>query len=347
MKLQAKESDLSDNGSPQDDATAYDSSLPDFIRVAWASDQARNVWEPRLARIRSAWLELEWVSVLNGVRSCAVTKADPETFLRRASEWAARGLNGLPFSIEDLGESSYQNAARRPRLGSPFAFRIVIGKPAHVSAFKRAFVEHQDDEAGRLLGYPACCREFFREAWINFNIRDTTWLMAANTTMQADGDGTLEVGGPWSTNILWRWMGVRAVPHLPCSFECERSMEMGAELMNLGRREGYQTEVEWIKQILSWPIEWSALHGIAEIKTPILKVSTSTDPTSRKRVVRRAGDSYPVEGARGLNFPYQQPQTLRFTGSDAFRRGLQQVRTSETASVDGNAGDNDETEAEG
>lgn len=346
MKLEEKESELSANCSPHDDeATAYDSSLPDFIRVAWVSDQARNVWESRLARVRSAWLELEWLSVLNGVRSCAVTTADPEAFVRRASEWAARGLNGLPFSIEDLGAASYQNAARRPRFGSPFAFRIVIGKPADVSAFRRAFFEYQDDKAGRLLGYPACCRDFFREAWINFNVRDTTWLMAANTTRQTDGDGTLEVGGPWSTNILWRWIGIRAVPHLPCSFECEPSMEMGEELMNVGRREGYETEVEWIKQILSWPIEWSALHGIAEIKTPILKISTSTDPTSRKRVVRRAGDSYPVEGAQGLSFPYRQPQTMRLTGSDAFRRGLQQVRISETAS--GEAADNDDTGAEG
>lgn len=335
-----KEVELSSAYVPQNsDATAYDS-LPDFIRVSWVSDGARSVWEPRLARIRAAWLEIEWLSVLHGVRRCAVTKANPQAFVRRAGEWAARGLNGLPFSIEDLGEYSYQNTGRPPRVGSPFAFRIVIATPANVSSFKRAFVERQDDEIGQLLGYPTCCRDFFRAAWVSSNVRDTTWPMAAGSSLQTDGDGTREVGGSWLTNILWRWMGVRAVPHLPCSFECEASEKMAAALMNVGRREGYETEVEWIAQVLSWPIEWTALHGIAEIKTPILRVSTRTDSTAQKRVVRRRGDAYPIEGARGLSFPYQQPQTLRFTGSDAFKRGLNQVNISATTRNDEDAANN-------
>jgi hypothetical protein len=76
--------------------------------------------------------------------------------------------------------------------------------------------------------------------------------------------------------------------------------------------------MDWLAEILSWPIECSALHRIAEIKTPMLKASTRTDAIPCKDTVRRQGDSYPLEGIRGLNFPYpsrprpqkNQPQKL-------------------------------------
>ncbi len=77
-----------------------------------------------------------------------------------------------------------------------------------------------------------------------------------------------------------------------------------------------------MREILSWPAEWSALHGIAEIKTPVLKVSTRTDATAKKYVVRRQGEKYPAEGARGLGFPYSQPRQPLVTLSPGFRRGL-------------------------
>ena len=92
---------------------------------------------------------------------------------------------------------------------------------------------------------------------------------------------------PFQANILWRWMGVRAVPHLPCSFACPGTVEFANSLMGLGREIGYGAEMEGIEEILSWPVSWSALHGIAEVKTPILKASTRTDATAHEFIVRR------------------------------------------------------------
>ena len=34
------------------------------------------------------------------------------------------------------------------------------------------------------------------------------------------GTNVIDVTGPPEANILWRWMGARAVPHLPCRFNC-------------------------------------------------------------------------------------------------------------------------------
>ena len=63
-------------GSPSVDAFKSDRLsyvLPDFTRISWVSDQARATWEPRIQRIGHAWSEIEWRSVLNGSRRCALT----------------------------------------------------------------------------------------------------------------------------------------------------------------------------------------------------------------------------------------------------------------------------------
>jgi SAM-dependent methyltransferase len=59
---------------------------------------------------------------------------------------------------------------------------------------------------------------------------------------------------------------------------------------------------------------------IAEVKTPLLKVTTRTDATARKYTVRRAGAGYPTEGGPGLRFPYRTPRKPIVTTSPQFKR---------------------------
>jgi SAM-dependent methyltransferase len=294
--------------------------LPDFTRVAWVSDRARAVWEPRLTRIITAWSEIEWRSVLEGVRSCAVTSATPEQFLKVGAVWAENGLNALPVEMLALSGQPYDATGRRPEYGQPFVFRLVVGRPRDVAEFKAAWDAGDDEQIGTHLGFPDCCRSFFRDVWVRDSMVDTTWPMATATGRRTDIG--FEVSGPSQANILWRWMGARAVPHLPCRFDCGASVELADRLFAVGRRHGFGAEMDWLFEILSWPTEWSALHGIAEIKTPILKVVTRTDATAGRHVVRRLGDRYPDEGVRGLTFPYQAPVKLHLTRTRGFRRGL-------------------------
>ncbi|MCA9961587.1 MAG: class I SAM-dependent methyltransferase [Anaerolineales bacterium] len=299
--------------------------LPDFVRRSWVSDDARAVWEPRLQRITHAWFDIEWRAVLAGVRACGVTIISPQAFIEKAGVWAAHGLNALPVELQGLNGSSYASTGIKPELGKPFVYRVVVGTPASVTAFKAAWDGDDHQRIGELLGYPACCHSFFHDVWVQQGMIDTTWPMAANTagaTAVATEPYTLALSGPPEANILWRWMGIRAVPHLPCSFTCAATVALGQQMVQVGRDAGYDEEMDWLLEILSWPVEWSALHGIAEIKTPVLKVSTRSDATPHKYVVRRAGSSYPAQGVSGLAFPYQLNRAPRLTGSAAFQRGL-------------------------
>jgi uncharacterized protein len=295
--------------------------LPDFTRFAWVSDAARDVWEPRLDRVRQAWAEIEWRAVLAGARSCAVAIATPEEFLTLGGQWAEEGLSALPVEIMGASGQPYSATTVGYTPGQPLVFRFVVGRPGDVTAFKKAWDTGDDEAIGDHLGYPSCCRDFFRRVWVDDAMVDTTWPMAAATAAE-NGVTTIDVAGPPQSNILWRWMGVRAVPHLPCRFDCDATVEFADRLIEVGREAGFGEEMDWLLEILSWPVQWSALHGIAEIRTPVVKVSTRTDATGSRYVVQRQGDRYPTEGARGLDFPYRVPVRLHLTETRGFRRGL-------------------------
>ena len=181
-----------------------------------------------------------------------------------------------------------------------------------VDPWLEAWRENGDRAIGELLGFPECCREFFSRVWIAEEYLDTTWPMAVNSISegfaQREADViTVQEGNP-AANILLRWASVRLVPSLPCSFACEDSLTLGDMMRDVMIENGHEAEVGWLEQLLSMPVEWSALHGIAEIKTPLFVVSTRTDLTATKYVVRKQGTFYPEEGATGLVFP--------FSGSD-------------------------------
>ena len=109
--------------------------------------------------------------------------------------------------------------------------------------------------------------------------------MAANGGRAEAGGYVLEIdaGAPFQANILWRWMGPRAVPHLPCSFDCRASVEFANTADGPWPRARITARRwTWLEEILSWPVSWSALHGIAEVKTPVLKASTRTDATGAR-----------------------------------------------------------------
>ena len=110
--------------------------------------------------------------------------------------------------------------------------------------------------------------------------------------------------------------------------------------MAFGRERGYGAEMEWLEEILSWPASWSALHGIAEVKTPVVKASTRTDATAHEFIVRRHGRRLPAEAPAGLGFPFRSPERPGITHSLAFRKGLEAPIALHTAPPEWYASDN-------
>jgi SAM-dependent methyltransferase len=226
------------------------------------------------------------------------------------THWALQnGLNTHVLGVEGSSGSSYSAMASPWTPGTEPRFRVVVTR--EVEGWK-AYAAGDEMEVGRLLGYPPCCSEFYKKTWVDEKWRDPTWPMVQN--------GGTE--GPVEANIMLRWLNVRLIRHLPCSLACEASAKIGADTLAHGAKAGLAEEMEWAKQLLSMNISWTSLHGIAEIVTPILRLSTNTDPFAQKAVVQKKGTFYPEEAAKGLDFPFEQPKFRKIADSKSFKTAL-------------------------
>lgn len=282
--------------------------VPDFVRLAWASEQARDVWAARLKRLIVAWAEIERLSTSNDLRNCALVRgtAEPEV------------PPGGGFAVQPLDA-----ATDHPDCSTRLPLHYFVGKLSCAPLFHAAWLDADWFRIGELLGYPICCRRAFLNRCVSNRSIDPTWAMVTDNELLPDRALMTEVRTSYIVNTLVRPIGIRAVPHLPCSAACQASIEFGQKFLDLGIRLGFSDEIAWLKQILSLPMEWSALHGIAEIRTPLFKVLTRTDFTAVKLVIRRVHKKdYPGEAPCGHAFPFRAPQGAVVAGSATFQRGI-------------------------
>ena len=107
----------------------------------------------------------------------------------------------------------------------------------------------------------------------------------------------LEITEVSSCNQLLRWLGLRVAIHLPCRFDCQPSAELAKKLTGVARSAGFHKEIDWLEEMLSWPVEWKASNGLAEITTPVGTISTVTDATAETyRVSYRGAGSAKARG---------------------------------------------------
>lgn len=287
--------------------------LTEWTRTIWASERARHVWAPRVAAITTAWEQIERQAVADGIKPSCLQNVVPDQLPQYVRALPA-GLVAVPLTRTGAA-AAYASGPQPLVAGGPWAYRVAVTRPDLVGRWLAAWDASDDQAIGELLGYPACCRAFFRRVWVDGRQIDTTWAMGRYHE-GCDTDG--EPGA----NILLRWLGVRLVSHLPCSFACSESAELGRRLGSAGRAHGLGQEVGWIEEMLAWPVEWSAVAGIAEIRTPVVRVSTRTDWAAEPLVVRRRGTRYPDEGARGLVFPYRPPTGVKLTETSSYREAF-------------------------
>jgi SAM-dependent methyltransferase len=61
--------------------------------------------------------------------------------------------------------------------------------------------------------------------------------------------------------------------------------------------------MDWLEEMLSWPIEWTALNGLLEITTPVGTISTVTDATAETYRVSYKGAGHAMVSKRTVSLP--------------------------------------------
>ena len=245
----------------------------------------------------------------SGLRACGLQMVHPDQYPGLVATLAANGLE-----IETLRRvgitKHYSSSLREPAPGEATGHWSVIGRRAAIEEFRSAYERNDSTEMGQLLGYPECCTRSFDEVWTRRGYADTTWPMAHRTCSKLQtAPDVIEVGENARCNILLRMARTtRPVFHLPCRFDCDATRDLAESLAALWRETGHVEELLWLDQMLRWPIEWSALHGIAEIKTPVVKVvgADGCDARQVRGTLPRFG--YPGRGCPRIDVPVQDAQ---------------------------------------
>jgi hypothetical protein len=263
-------------------------SLPPFVRTTYVGEEQRARWQPRLEAIWTALAHLRVQAVSRGMLPTSVVCVSPAEVLMLHNRAAEHGLHARLLSSPHPGKRVW----------------MAVGEEEISRRYQNAWEAGQGSVQDELAGVPSCCQQAHRQreqvGW-----RDPIW------SFQQTDEQEIDMRCPPTMNVLLRPLGLDLLGYVPCDAQCEESQRLGRALLALGREVGLTEAIDWLEEILSWPAEWTALHGIAELKTGILKVAYNTDFTPDKRVIRYHGSRLAADAARGLSFAYRKPRPAR------------------------------------
>jgi len=305
-----------------------DMDMPPFARMAWVSNEAKEAWEPVLRLASEFYDIMESLSVYSGVRDVMTTSLYPEELVVKTREDFAE--NNIHFApIAEVGD--YEGFAHyHPPVeeGKPWHYYGPLGRPEAVNQFVLADAVQDHEKMGELLGFPKCCTTFFQREWTK-GYNDPIWQIAMNTpeenVLLRDKNFIRLKAYPEVLSLL-RYNGPRFTFHIPCSTTCEASKKVAEKWVAVARKYGYHEQVDALYEVLSWPVEWNVLHGIAEVKTPVFKIVTNSVYSKEKYTVQIEGSRYPEYAATGLAFPFRKPSGVKITESKSFERAERDIK---------------------
>ncbi|WP_084134524.1 radical SAM protein [Paenibacillus harenae] len=276
--------DLETTGAPLDEDGSVLRGSSQFLRYAFVGDEQRMKWEPRLAAIRTALAKNSVQTVANGLSLISIVRVTPSD-LFVIHEYAAR--KGLHLKAIPGGEGKYN--------------RLVVGSEANLRLFYDAFKDNNLELMYVLLGIPSCCQKaMVRKVVGGF---DPLWDLKVTYTEFKQRENEFNCNKV--LNVLMRPLGLDLLGYVPCSHLCKESEVFGESKLNVGKISGIEQEMTWIEEMLDWPAEWTTLHGIAELKTGIMKVSSTSLPTHDKIIIRYYGGRMASDAAKGKSFSFK------------------------------------------
>ena len=291
--------------------------LPDFLRTAWVSDRARDTWKPRFEAIRQAWPRVILNAAAESTLECRIRIIPPRMIFLLQSDARRQGLSAVVLGTRGQATPSYLTTDLKPTDGMdgrPFHYEVAIGTEAGCAAAEQLWHRQEYSAAYQLSGTPDCCASALQRDH-TLQRSDTVWRYLSPAR-------SFDAPAASMADPLWFWLNCGALSFAPCSVDCAKALGQRGDLVTMARRFGYEQEMDHWEEVLTWPAEWTALHGIAELKTPVLKATWATDVSHVKATFRYHGLGYPDEGATGLDFPFRSQSRPLLTSSVAFQRGL-------------------------
>lgn len=255
-----------------------------FVKRVWHGPQFKADWEERLRRAARLHHHVEYEMVKRGHRKAATIHLTGSTFDKEFERIQKDGMVWLPLvrtkSYNGFSHKHFPTHANDPNSS---VYGVLACDMDAALAFKAASesspVDHET--IGDLLGFPPCCTSFFNEVWAQ-GFYDPIWQAAERTPgVKYLAHNHAVVEGSILCSQLLRYGGFRVTSHLPCSLWCEPSREIGRVWWDVGLDidpEG----AEALLRVMALKQNWSVLHGVAVIETPVFTMWTNSMPTKGK-----------------------------------------------------------------
>jgi len=320
--------------------------MHEFTRIQYSSPDNKSKYSellPKIQKVTSGQLDLELT--IAGHRRAFITTCPPEIYNEFKEDlFIKHKLYSVIIGKNKINTLGFYGAIQEYSEGDPYVFRVAVTRnESDVNEWIRVAernmtAEQLDRLCGELLGYPKCCVDAFVKRWIDEQSIDPTFdqsvdipdmevqnrmtkMPNTDTTVEETWKIVLPKTMPFEAHTMLRWVGVRLVPHLPCKFDCEHSLQMAREVYEFRHQSIHTDIIEEIYQMQQWPVEWSVMHGIVELYTPCFRVFTRGDCTTDKYVVEKHSDVFPENGSRGARFPFKTKKN-KVSESKSFKLSL-------------------------
>jgi len=266
-------------------------------KVVWWDTSSKETWEPRMARISKLYNDAELATVLAGMRRVYVYHVNSDGFDRSYEFLRKNNLVYFPTNKSGIYQG-FSHKHMPVEQGKPYMLYGAAVKADDLEAGE-LFTEYSlstptnHSGIGRLLGYPECCIKFFESDWGKKSV-DPIFEAALNTkgakkdSEDLEDATTVEVACHPYCNNMFRYFGGRITPHLTHSLQCEATIKWGEEWIEIMKQIDPEA-TRWVIELLSMPLTWNCLKGVAIIDTPIFRGVTNSDMTQTRKTVKSLG----------------------------------------------------------
>ena len=257
------------------------------LQLVWLSKEARDKWENVISQISAEVQRLEIESVKKDHR-LAAWQTIPTSKLSEFTMNNYENNDLYTYPIKNVGQwNGFSHKTVPVKNGEPTNTYCVLTKDMNIAIdFKNAHFAGNHIKQGEYLGFPDCCTNFFIENWSKSIIDPISEMK------------DIENPHPYS-NPLLRYLGVRSGFHIPCSFNCEKTIKIGEQRVKLGD----EVLMKIMTRLLSMPMSWDNYHGIAIIRTPIFHIIVQSNPVKERKFIKIPGNFIPKEAVKGNIYP--------------------------------------------
>jgi len=234
----------------------YPFKAPETFRMQWASENDRLEHSHIISNLSILFQTSELSSVQQGRRKSCIVHKDLGELVSNSPFVSELESHGCRYKVLGYTAKSdtYSNETKTPKSMLDTQARLLV------------YREIPD----MTLGYPVCCQAFFKQIWEDEGHRDTI-------PFQLGFENPIVNYHPYC-NVMLKGLGLRAVPHLPCSMHCKETIKFASTFLV-----DYTTEeLELLNYYLNLETEFSCYHGYAEVKTKHFKLLFNSVATGSK-----------------------------------------------------------------